>query len=118
MHRLNGKLGTLVLGVEREALRALMGHAWRGNVRELENVLERAMVMGDGDLITQKHLPADLTMADGTVQHTDLREAVRQFERQHLRNVLAETNLDKREAAQLLGISLASLYRKLNTSDN
>ncbi len=92
--------------------------AWRGNVRELENVLERAMVMGDGDLITLKHLPADVATADAAAHHTDLREAVRQFERQHLRNVLAETNLDKREAAQLLGISLASLYRKLNTADN
>jgi two-component system response regulator PilR (NtrC family) len=118
MHRLNSKLGTLVLGVEREALRALMAHPWRGNVRELENVLERAMVMGDGDLVALKHLPADVAIADTAAHHTDLREAVRQFERQHLRNVLAETNLDKREAAQLLGISLASLYRKLNTADN
>ena len=117
VHRLNAKLGTVVLGVEREALRALISHPWRGNVRELENVLERAMVLGDGELILLEHLPGSLTAAeDGRL--TDLREAVRQFERQHLMNVLAETGCDKREAAQLLGISLASLYRKLNAIDN
>ena len=44
----------------------------------------------------------------------DLREAVRRFEHQHLQSVLAETGWDKREAARLLGISLASLYRKLD----
>jgi DNA-binding NtrC family response regulator len=117
VHRLNAKLGTVVLGVERDAMRALISHPWRGNVRELENVLERAMVFGDGELITLEHLPASLTAGDG-VHPTDLREAVRQFERQYLMNVLAETGLDKREAAQLLGISLASLYRKLNSADN
>jgi two-component system response regulator PilR (NtrC family) len=117
VHRLNAKLGTVVLGVEREAMRALIGLPWRGNVRELENVLERAMVLGDGELISLQHLPANLTASEGA-HLTDLREAVRQFERQHLMNVLAETGRDKREAAQLLGISLASLYRKLNTTDN
>ena len=117
VQRLNAKLGTVVLGVEREALRTLISHPWRGNVRELENVLERAMVLGDGELILLEHLPGSLTAAeDGRL--TDLREAVRQFERQHLMNVLAETGCDKREAAQLLGISLASLYRKLNAIDN
>ena len=45
---------------------------------------------------------------------TDLREAVRLFESQHIRDVLVQTRSDKREAARLLGISLASLYRKLN----
>jgi DNA-binding NtrC family response regulator len=117
VRRLNVKLGTLVLGVEREALRALISHPWRGNVRELENVLERTMVLGDGELISLLHLPGNLTASEGGYL-TDLREAVRQFERQHLMNVLAETGRDKREAAQLLGISLASLYRKLNATDD
>jgi transcriptional regulator with PAS, ATPase and Fis domain len=44
----------------------------------------------------------------------DLREAIRQFERGHLTDVLDEAGLDKRKAADLLGISLASLYRKLS----
>jgi DNA-binding NtrC family response regulator len=110
--RLNSKLGTGCLGVERDALWALIGRPWKGNVRELENVLERAMVLGSGDLVSFRDLAADLGSAqDGRPQ--DLRGAVRSFERQHLMEVLSATQADKRKAARLLGISLASLYRKL-----
>ena len=112
VERLNARLGTRFLGVEREALGALTSQPWKGNVRELQNVLERAMVFGGGDLISLRHLAADLLPPDQTRPH-DLREAVRRFERQHLMDVLAETCSDKRRAARLLGISLASLYRKL-----
>ena len=112
VERLNARLGTRFLGVEREALGALTSQPWKGNVRELQNVLERAMVLGSGDLISLRHLAADLLPPDQTRPH-DLREAVRRFERQHLKDVLAETSADKRKAARLLGISLASLYRKL-----
>ena len=111
--RLNAKLGTRFLGVERDALRVLIGQPWNGNVRELENVLERAMVLGGGDLITLRDVSADLTGPAGPLPR-DLREAVRRFERQHVMEVVAEARSDKREAAQVLGISLASLYRKLS----
>ena len=111
--RLNAKLGTRFLGVEREALQALIGQPWNGNVRELENVLERAMVLGGGDLITLRDVSADLTGPAGPLPR-DLRGAVRRFERQHVMEVVAEARSDKREAAQVLGISLASLYRKLS----
>jgi two-component system NtrC family response regulator len=113
--RLNAKLGTRVLGIEREALWALTTRPWKGNVRELENVLERAMVLGSGELIALEPLATDET-AVGEVQPRGLREALRCFERQHLLSVIAETGSDKREAARLLGISLASLYRKLNAT--
>jgi DNA-binding NtrC family response regulator len=111
--RLNAKLGTRFLGIEREALWVLTTQPWKGNVRELENVLERAMVLGSGNLISLQHLSADATTAGETRPH-DLREALRRFEREHLMSVIAETRSDKRAAARLLGISLASLYRKLN----
>ena len=113
--RLNAKLGTGFLGIEREALWVLTTQPWKGNVRELENVLERAMVLGSGDLISLQHLSADGTTPGETRPH-DLREALRGFERQHLMSVIAETRSDKRAAARLLGISLASLYRKLNVT--
>ena len=111
--RLNAKLGTRFLGVERDALRVLIGQPWKGNVRELENALERAMVLGGGDLIRLQDVSGDLTGPAGTLPR-DLRGAVRRFERQHVMEVVAEARSDKREAAQVLGISLASLYRKLS----
>jgi DNA-binding NtrC family response regulator len=110
--RLNAKLGTRYLGVERDALGSLVGRPWRGNVRELENVLERTMVLGSGDLISLRDLAPDQGSPHGAPPQ-DLRGAVRRFERQHLMDVLAATQSDKRKAARVLGISLASLYRKL-----
>jgi len=111
VERLNAKLGTRCLGVERDALWALVGRPWEGNVRELENVLERAMVLGV-DLVSMRELSSDQGAASGTTPR-DLRGAVRRFERQHVLDVLAATQSDKRKAARLLGISLASFYRKL-----
>src|SRR5262245_58881265 len=111
VERLNAKLGTRCLGIERDALWALVGRPWKGNVRELENVLERAMVLG-GDLVSMRELSSDRGSASGTTPR-DLRGAVRRFERQHVLDVLAATQSDKRKAARLLGISLASFYRKL-----
>ncbi len=107
---MNAKLGTRFLGVEREALGALVDQPWKGNVRELENTLERAMVLSTGDLIALGDLAPDVA---GELRPRDLRDAVREFERRHVTDVLAEAQLDKRRAANVLGISLASLYRKL-----
>jgi transcriptional regulator with PAS, ATPase and Fis domain len=113
--RLNAKLGTGFLGVEREALWALAARPWKGNVRELENALERAMVLGSGELLSLADLSLSEDSASAPVAHPrDLRGAIRQFERRHLIDVLDEARLDKRKAADLLGISLASLYRKLS----
>ena len=116
VQRLNAKLGTRFVGVGPEALRSLADRPWRGNVRELENVLEQAMVFGETDLIRLRQSSPETTAR--AVPLRDLREAVRQFERQHVRDVLAEAGWDKREAARLLGISLASLYRKLEAGSD
>jgi DNA-binding NtrC family response regulator len=109
LHRLNARLGTSFVGVEREDLRVLVDQPWWGNVREIESVLERAMVPGGGGLLSLGHLgqnpPAPAVR--------NLRDAVRQFVQQHVRGILAEAHFDKREAARMLKISLASLYRKL-----
>jgi DNA-binding NtrC family response regulator len=113
MRRLNAKLGTAVAGLERDALRALVEQPWRGNVRELENVLERAMILGGGDRLSLEHLTGNLPAPADPPPPRPLRKAVRQFAQQHVRDVLAEAAFDKREAARRLEISLASLYRKL-----
>jgi len=115
--RLNTKLGTHCLGVERDALWSLIGRPWKGNVRELENILERAIVLGGNDLISLRDLSMEPTTSQGAPPQ-DLRGAVRRFERQHLKEVLAATQSDKRRAARMLGISLASLYRKLRGEED
>jgi len=115
IRRLNGKLGTAFVSVEPEALRLLAAQPWKGNVRELENVLERAMVMGTGRQLLLQHLSIDSAAPPAPTCGLGLRDAVRQFELQHVRDVLSRAGFDKREAARILEISLASLYRKLDS---
>ena len=112
---LNAKLATNFQGVDQEALSVLMNHSWKGNVRELEHVLESAMILGEGGMISLSDLPEYLVSAVGTAgrESDALRDVTRRFERQHILAVLAQTRFDKKEAARRLGISLASLYRKI-----
>src|SRR5882762_4475710 len=113
---LNLKLSTKFLGVDPEALSVFMNHPWKGNVRELEHVLESAMILGEGDAISLPDLPDYLVSATGELAASDvLRDVARRFERQYIMAVLTQTQFDKKEAARRLGISLASLYRKLLT---
>jgi len=108
----NLKLSRQVRGVDGGVLRALMGYGWKGNVRELEHVIESAMILSDSEVLTVGDLPRGFV--DGTTPRKDsLREVSRQSERQYILAVLTQTQFDKREAARILGISLASLYRKL-----
>jgi transcriptional regulator with PAS, ATPase and Fis domain len=114
VHALNLKLSTKFLRVDQEALSVLMNHPWKGNVRELEHVLESAMILGEGDVISLPDLPDYLVTATGVLAASDaLRDVTRRFERQHILAVLTQTQFDKKEAARRLGISLASLYRKI-----
>jgi two-component system response regulator AtoC len=112
MRRLNAKLRTAFVAIEPEALCTLVEQPWKGNVRELENVLERAMVLGGGQTLSLRHF-ATYAGPPAAPLERGLRDALRQFEQRHVRDVLSEVGFDKRQAARLLRISLASLYRKI-----
>jgi len=106
-------LGKKVHGVTHEAMRRLLAGTWKGNVRELDNVLERAAILGDGPLIDVADLPGDLAFdPEDPALVDDLNAAVQRFERRHIERVLAQTP-DKKEAAKRLGIGLSSLYRRI-----
>ncbi len=102
-------------GVDNAAMKHLMSLPWKGNVRELDNVLERAMILGDGEWVTSDYLPR--LASDEPVEDTEggnnLRFALESYEKSHIENVLREANGDRTRAAQLLGLSRSSLYRKL-----
>src|SRR2546426_7246355 len=78
---LNLKLSTKFLGVDQEALGVLMNHPWKGNVRELEHVLESAMILGEGDAISLPDLPDYLVTATGESVASDELRDVRSEER-------------------------------------
>ncbi len=100
-------------GVTHETMQLLLACRWKGNVRELDNALQRAVILGEGPLITPSDLPPDLAPVEGDPALVDdLAEAVKRFERQHLERILRQTP-DKKDAARRLGMGLSSLYRKI-----
>jgi transcriptional regulator with PAS, ATPase and Fis domain len=106
-------LGKPFTGVTHEAMQILLACPWKGNVRELDNALQRAMILGNGPLITPADLPPDLLPNEQDPALVDnLAEAVKRFERQHIERILRLTP-DKKIAAQRLGVALSSLYRKI-----
>jgi DNA-binding NtrC family response regulator len=107
-------LGKQIAGVSHEAMQLLIACPWKGNVRELDNALQRAVILGDGPLVTPADLPPDLTPVPDDPNLVDnLNLAIERFERRHLERILRQT-ADKREAARRLGIGLSSLYRKID----
>ena len=111
LSKLNASLRMNYTEVDPDALLRLMDHDWPGNVRELQNVLERAMVMGDGMTIRSEDLPLGKEEPDPVDQ--DLRRAVRRFEREHIQRALIAVGWSRKDAARSLGISTTSLWRRM-----
>jgi transcriptional regulator with PAS, ATPase and Fis domain len=116
VRRHNRELKRAYKGVDNTTLKLLMSQPWKGNVRELDNVIEHAMILGNGEWITVADLPRALRNGDEVLPPVgdDLKEALRAYERIHIETVLRRADHDKRKAADMLGLSLSSLYRKLN----
>ncbi len=102
-----------VTGITNAAMRSLLNHEWRGNVRELENVIERAVIFAEGRDIAAQDLPFQTT-EESADNGEDLKQALMQFERQHIIYSLRRHRYDKTETARHLGIGVSSLYRKLD----
>ena len=114
VRKYNYELKRKVLGVDNETMKALMNYQWKGEVRELENVIERAVLLCEGDYITMKDLPPQAQAETGNIYSDELKAAVRNFEKQHISSLLKRMNNDKNKTTKILGIGLSSLYRKMD----
>jgi DNA-binding NtrC family response regulator len=109
----SGKGNKRIEGMNKEFLERLQQHEWKGNIRELKNIIERAVILSDGPQLTVDNLPADLQVpnvrATGPLSAFDLASV----EKLHIQRVLNHTRGNKTEAARLLNIGLTTLYRKI-----
>ena len=106
--------------IETAAMSALINYAWPGNIRELQNAVERAYTLS-GDTIDLDSLPPRVRDAAShtlTMRDPDgLRPTLEEVERRHIFETLASVNQDKTRAANILGIDLSTLYRRLKRYD-
>jgi len=118
------KFGKPIEGLSPEAERALMTRAWLGNVRELRNVLERSCMLAEGPVLTERDIQGALPLEAGVHrpqrgtpdtggEDRTLTQDLHLVERDHIVRVLAEAQGNKRAAAERLGLSRRTLYRRL-----
>jgi len=99
--------------VSEDAMQALINYDWRGNVRELQNAIERAVALSD-DRIESNHLPQKVREATTAIRDlSGQTPTLEELERRYILEILNKVNDDKTKAAELLGIDLSTLYRKL-----
>lgn len=117
LQKYNKELKRNLKGIASEAMGAMMAYEWKGQVRELENVIERAVLLSDNDYLTLEDLPAALRKRSSDqnfqMDNDQLDEAIQVFEKHHIQSVLKRTDGNKSEAARLLGIDPSTLYRKM-----
>jgi DNA-binding NtrC family response regulator len=110
------------VAVDPEAQRHLLGYDWPGNIRELQNVLERAMLLAEQDVIGPEHLPPEVrtdrrspspTSAISDAEPSLPLRSLEELEREHVERVLAEVRGSREEAARILGISRRTLTRMI-----
>ncbi|GAA0884665.1 sigma-54 dependent transcriptional regulator [Sphingobacterium siyangense subsp. cladoniae] len=95
-----------------EFVQALENNLWRGNIRELKNVIERSVILSEGGILGVEGLPfGEREYREGASVLSNF--SMSNMERQHIQRVLKHTNGNKAEAARLLEIGIATLYRKI-----
>lgn len=106
------KMNKKQLSLTPEFVEALEQHFWRGNIRELRNVIERAVILSETEQLTTDLLPFDFLSNKNTGVSTETFK-LKEVEKAHIQNVLIYTNGNKTKAAELLDIGLTTLYNKL-----
>ena len=109
-----------IKGISNDAMRALMNHEWKGEIRELENVIERAVIFCNEDFIAMNHLPVQFQSPS---DHSDyspsgsLDDSVKRFEKEIIIRALEANEFNKEKTAETLQVGLSTLYRKMKELD-
>ena len=109
-----------IKGIDNEAMRAILNHEWKGEVRELENIIERAVIFCKGDMITLQELPASFKPRMNEIDFSfsgSLDDSVRKFEKDFILRALENNDNNKEKTSEALKVGLSTLYRKLKELD-
>lgn len=111
LHRLRKQTGKSLLSIDEQARQALASYHWPGNIRELENILERAASVCESSIITCQELPAvifpESNISPGKIP------MIKQTEMSLILEVLSATNGNIKQTAERLGVARSTIYRKL-----
>ncbi len=114
----NVEMGKNCVGVSDEVMRLFMGYEWKGNIREMQNVIERAVIFAEDEVIKISDIGSlgyhSVTLSE---ESQSLQAAVRAYEREHICRVLNKHDWNKVETAKALNVGLSSLYRKIDELD-
>lgn len=109
-----------IKGISNDAMRALMNHEWKGEVRELENVIERSVIFCNEDFVNIKHLPVQFQTNVGPAEFItsgSLDDSVKRFEKDIITRALETNEFNKEKTAEELQVGLSTLYRKMKELD-
>ena len=105
-----------IKGISNDAMRALMNHEWKGEVRELENIIERAVIFCREEFISTKDLPSHFRSDGGHSSYSvsgSLDDSVKRFEKEIITRALETNEFNKEKTADTLQVGLSTLYRKM-----
>ena len=114
------ELNKNIKGIDNEAMRAILSHEWKGEIRELENIIERAVIFCKGEMITLQELPSTFKPKMDEIDFSfsgSLDDSVRKFERDFILRALENNENNKEKTADALKVGLSTLYRKLKELD-
>lgn len=110
------EMNKAIRGIEENAMRSLVHHEWKGEIRELENVIERSIIFCNGEYISKSNLPDSLQDSESQINFTlsgSLDDSVKKYERDIIMSSLENNNYNKEKTAEELNVGLSTLYRKL-----
>lgn len=114
VEKYSAEMGKKIIGIDNETMKILIAHNWRGGVRELENVIERAVIFTDSDKITESSLSDQIKEDKSFTGFPEpLKDAVKLFEKEHILKISKKYDSDKDKISSALEIGLSSLYRKM-----
>ena len=120
LNKYRKEMNKSIKGISNEAMRALLNHEWKGEVRELENTIERAVIFCKEDFIQPGQLPPTFRSYNSGIEFPlsgSLEDAVRRFEKDAILKALENNENNKEKTAETLQVGLSTLYRKMKELD-